>query len=165
MAYSCGPFGRNGRIVSVHVTGYISHRSCAWGQGVLAVRKGKGVAKKTDQKMSVVQGEKKGGKSGGVGRDETYCSVRLDRAIKRHQCAPLLCDLRILAVESALLVLLHACNLFLQSAHKRKQFSGRKGRGVVSGEWGTRLTVSSPVRHGRCRPSALTCQHLSSRPR
>ena len=143
VAYSCGPFGRSGRIVSVHVTGYISHRSCARGQGVLAE---KGVANKTSavRENKHKKGKRAGGKEGGEKRGRTYCGVRLDRAIERHQRAPLLCDLRVLAMESALLVLLHACNLFLQSAHECEYFSGKKGGGKKKRRRGGRGGRDSP---------------------
>ena len=46
-----------------------------------------------------------------------YRRVRLDGAIERHRRAALLCNFRVLAMKTALLILLHAHNLLLQSRH------------------------------------------------
>ena len=100
VAYSYDPFVRSGRSVSGQVTPLcISH----------------GLPDFTDERerKKRVRGAVGWEKIGGGGR--AYRCVRFDGAIERHWCTALLCDLGILAMESALLVLLHACNLLLQS--------------------------------------------------
>ena len=138
MAYSCGPFGRNGRIVSVHVTGYISHRSCAWGQGVSGGEKRKKGRRKTGSKCPWVQEEKKkgggGGKSGGEGKDE------------RTVVSGLIGRLRVISVPPSFAIFaflrwsrrswfffmraISSSNLHI---NVKKRFSGGKGKG--GGEW------------------------------
>ena len=98
----------------------------------------------------------------------TYRGVRLDRAIESHRRPALLCDLRILTMESALLVLLHACNLLLQSflSYMMKfQQQKKNGRTERRGKGDDQHTASLLARRDRCRPLALACLRLSSRPR
>ena len=89
--------------------------------------------------------------------ETTYRGVGLNRAVEGHQRAALLRNLCVLAMESALLVLLHPSNLLFQSDNANLA-ERVKPRIYESGH-----TVSLPVHRGRCRPSAPTCQHLSSR--
>jgi hypothetical protein len=90
LTYSCDPFGRSGRIVSGQVI-----------DSTIRGEKEKKMAKK-------VRGKKKKAR-------RAYRGIWLNRAVEGHQCATLLRNLCVLAMKSALLILLHPRNLLFQS--------------------------------------------------